>query len=118
MKFSRLFLFLVVAVVFYKCVSSAFDDSQSSESDETGLSNYVTRPESFSVAESKQKWITKPFDQWPIIVLTNAAKLKNGEGVYGASSYLVKYKGEILACTAQHLLSDDVGPINLNNEAV
>lgn len=54
--------------------------------------------------------MSKPFKEWPQIVLTNKAKFKGHSGLEGASAFLVKtYDGRTLAATAKHLIGEAGG---------
>jgi len=57
-----------------------------------------------------EKWVSKKYETWPQIVLTNDAKFKGHTPLVGASSFLIKSSdGRIFAVTAKHLLGENGG---------
>lgn len=59
---------------------------------------------------AQEKWINKPFEQWPQIALINKVQFKNGERyvhpsfLYAGTGFLVNYKKDTFAVTAKHIL--------------
>lgn len=63
-----------------------------------------------SFAQKKERWISKPFDQWPQIALINDVQYKNGDRyedptiTYVGSGFLLNTGKETLAVTVKHVL--------------
>lgn len=52
-----------------------------------------------------EAWVSKPFAQWPQIVLTNEASFQGHTSLEGASCFLIRNeKGKVFLATARHLL--------------
>ena len=68
------------------------------------------RSNSKDASPSSEPWATLPHEQWPQLVLTNAAKFKGHSPLNGASGFLIRSEpGKILAATARHLLGENGG---------
>ncbi|WP_421829441.1 S1 family peptidase [Larkinella sp.] len=64
----------------------------------------------FGFAQTPEKWIQKPVEQWPPIALVNEVLYKNGDRyedptiTYAASGFLLDTGKDTLAVTAKHIL--------------
>lgn len=68
------------------------------------------QPKPSEAAALAEPWVALPHEQWPQLVLTNAAKFRGHSPLSGASGFLVRGEGgEILAATARHLLGENGG---------
>jgi hypothetical protein len=61
-------------------------------------------------AQVKEPWISKPYDEWPTIALTNNIQYKNGDRyihpsfTYAGTGFLVNTGTDTVALTAKHVL--------------
>lgn len=57
-----------------------------------------------------EPWATKPFAEWPQVVLTNSARFRGHTSLNGASAFLLRAEsGEVFGATAHHLLGENGG---------
>ncbi len=61
-------------------------------------------------SQHKEKWISKPPEQWPQIALINKVQFHNGDRyihpsfLYAGTGFLIEYKKDTFAATAKHIL--------------
>jgi hypothetical protein len=65
-----------------------------------------------------EAWMSRPYEQWPVITLTNRARFRGHPATSWdqggmASGFLIEtIDGRVLAATAKHLLSSQWGGVN------
>lgn len=107
-RLTSIFLCMLMVAVGFGCKRASAPPAGESE----GTQESREAPMAAPIAKA-ETWVSKPFEQWPQIVLTNEADFQGHTSLKGASSFLIRNeKGKVCLATARHLLgaAGDVDP--------